>query len=159
MKKTSSHLPKSPAQREYIAEATKVAAHPVRSAILETLRGELPLTSRELVEKLEDRGSPEAIRELPYEELKQKRYNLYHHLELLENLDLIRSERIDGKTKVYRVNRPSHPLATVVILSERQINENLEEFFRFREVLEEIEGERVPTPEKIKRVEITFHYE
>ena len=111
------------------------------------------------MEKLEDRDSPETIRELPYEELKQKRYNLYHHLELLENLDLIRSERIDGKTKVYRVNRPSHPLATVVILSERQINENLEVFFRFREVLEEIEGERVPTPEKIKRVEITFHYE
>ena len=141
MKKRSSRNEPDDSSREYIAEVSKAAMHPVRSRILEVLQEESPLTTTQLEELL-----------------KERRYNLYHHLKLLEDLHLIRSERIDGKTRQYHLNAPAHPVAAVVIMSEKKIVDYEKEFTRLIKVLEKIEGQEIPHTEKINRVEVTLHY-
>ena len=71
LKKGKARGIKQKPMRSYIKTATKAATHPVRSSILKSLKD----SAKSTVELEEITG--------------EARYNLYHHLNLLEDVDLV----------------------------------------------------------------------
>ena len=74
--------------KQYLSKALTVASHPVRREILKQLRKGESLSSTEFTEILNI-----------------VRYNLYHHLEILEKYNLIEKdeERSIGKKIYYKI--------------------------------------------------------
>ena len=81
--------------RTYLKSAVKAASHPVRSKILKTLKAGSMSTP-----ELED-----AIGE--------NRYNLYHHLDVLVNSNLVYEIDHGKKSKYYKLNTPKKPNAAL----------------------------------------------
>jgi DNA-binding transcriptional ArsR family regulator len=129
---------KSP--RSYIHSATKAAIHPVRSKILKSLK--------------EGDKSTTELEKLTHE----SRYNLYHHLNALENVGLVNWSMLDNKTKLFHLNKPEAPEAAVIILNEQDIREKANAFAKVLDALNELEGEKIPNPGQITSAEICLYY-
>ncbi len=126
--------------RSYISQATKAAAHPVRTQILKALRqGERSTVDLEGLTG-------------------ESRYNLYHHLNALEQVGLVGWKMRDNKTKLYFLRTPKKPEVAVLIFSEADIREKRRIFERMLDVLSEFEGEPIPYSDKISSVEICLNY-
>ena len=74
-------------KRSYINPVTKAVTHPVRSIIIEALKE----GDKSTVELEKITG--------------ENRYNLYHHLNALEQVKLIGWKMLDNKTKLYHLNK------------------------------------------------------
>jgi len=105
LKKGKARGIKQKPMRSYIKTATKAATHPVRSSILKSLKD----SAKSTVELEEITG--------------EARYNLYHHLNLLEDVDLVKWKLKDNKTKIYSLKKPKRPQAAVLIFDEDDIKE------------------------------------
>ena len=79
--------------RQYLTDALKISAHPVRRNIIKELRKGGSLSASELSLLLEQNY-----------ELKIDRYNLYHHIEILSNSGLIvlDKKRSKGQINYYK---------------------------------------------------------
>ena len=144
-KKTTSKDPKSnkagpKLMRSYIQSATKAATHPVRSSILKSLK-----------------DSPKSTVEL--EEITgEARYNLYHHLNFLEDVDLIKWNFKDSKTKVFSLKKPKRPQAAVLIFDNDDIKKRQKAFNRLIDALAAMEGQKIPHKDKIVKAEICLYF-
>lgn len=128
-------------ERSYIRSATKAATHPIRAQILKGLK-EREMSTPDL----------EAL-------TGEARYNLYHHLNALEQVGLVGWTMRDNKTKLYHAEAPQNPEAAVIIISEEDIRIKRELFAALLDVLSAIEDKPVPHPEKIRNAEICLYYE
>ena len=127
--------------RSYIQTATKAATHPVRSSILKSLK-ESP---KETVELEEVTG--------------EARYNLYHHLNFLENTGLISWEMKDNKTKIYSLANPKRPEVAVLVFDEDEIKGRPKEFEAMIDSMSVMEGNKIPHSKKITKAEICLYFE
>ena len=131
---------KNKAKRSYIRPATKAAAHPVRAQILKALKE----SDKSTVELESITG--------------EARYNLYHHLNALEQRNFISWEMKDNKTKLYCIKNRENPEEAVIILDENDIRDNREKFKLLINTLSEIQGEEITSYEKITNAEICLYY-
>jgi len=133
--------PRYKVMRSYIASATKAAIHPVRAQLLKALKG----------------GEKSTV---DLEQLTgEARYNLYHHLNALEEVGLVGWTMRDNKTKLYSLKTPEAPRAAVVVLDHKDIEQNRRRFDRVMDLLSDIEGEKIPNRENVVRAEICLYYE
>ncbi len=80
--------------------------HPVRAQILKALKA----SDKSTVELESITG--------------EARYNLYHHLNALEQADFVGWTMRDNKTKLYHLKNPENPEATVIVFDENDIKSN-----------------------------------
>lgn len=130
----------STSSRAYIGEAIKAATHPVRGQILKCLR-EGPQTTTAL-ETFTGRN----------------RYDIYHHLNVLESVGLVAHRIVGGKAKEFRLLEARRPGAAVSLLGEEEIRQKPEAFQRLLDALEELEGREIPNKAKIAKAEIILSY-
>jgi DNA-binding transcriptional ArsR family regulator len=128
-------------ERSYINTATKAATHPVRSMILKSLR-DSPKSTIEL-----ERITGEA------------RYNLYHHLNLLEQVGFVHWELGDSKTKIYSLQKPRRPEVAVIIMDESDVEEKPKEFKAFLDLMGQMEGRDIPHRNRIIKAEVCLYYD
>ena len=88
----------------------------------------------------------------------ENRYNLYHHLEVLIRSNLICEDVSSGKMKRYRMNVPKKPEVGVLLFNQDDIKNNLSSWYKILDILEKIEGEKIPIKNKIKEIEIHLKY-
>ena len=126
--------------RTYLKSAVKAASHPVRSKILKTLKaGSMSTPDLE-----------EAVGE--------NRYNLYHHLDVLIESDLIHEIRSGKKSKYYQLNTPKKPNVAVFIFTEEDFIKDISTCNKMLDGLEKIEGGKIPIRGKITQAEIHLSY-
>jgi len=133
-------IPKKPkgSPRSYTADAIKAASHPTRQAILKRLqKGDCST-----VELEEITG--------------ENRYNLYHHLSVLEQVGLVGS-RLLGKVKEFFLKKPRKP-ETAFIQLERNDPEEREQLERLLEVVEELLPDEVPHLKKATRARLMLSF-
>jgi DNA-binding transcriptional ArsR family regulator len=126
--------------RTYLKSAVKAASHPVRSKILKTLKaGSMSTPDLE-----------EAVGE--------NRYNLYHHLDVLIESDLIHEIDSGKKSKYYQLNTPKKPNVAVFIFTEEDFIKDFSTWNKMLDGLEKIEGGKIPIRGKIIQAEIHLSY-
>jgi Fe2+ or Zn2+ uptake regulation protein len=131
---------KSKSSRSYIRLATKAATHPVRAQILKALKsGDKSTVDLESITG-------------------EARYNLYHHLNALEEAGFVGWKMRDNKTKLYHSKSPSRPDAKVLVFDKKDITEKKERFKALLNVLADIEGEDIQDVDKITDAEICLYY-
>ena len=81
----------SDSKRTLVSSAVKATSHPTREVILRELK-EGPRSTLELEEVTGE-----------------SRYNLYHHLGVLEDAQLVTSSVSSGRTKVFELLKPKRP--------------------------------------------------
>ena len=124
--------------RTYLESAVKAASHPVRRDILKQLKKK-PLSSVDLEEITGE-----------------SRYNLYHHISVLEKSNLIIEEKSVGKKKYYNINTPKQPDSAVFHFEESDIKKSRSKINKMIELVESIEGEKLPFIDKISKIDIHF---
>ncbi len=147
-KKSDVNKPGSPIQRgtgpkisrSYIRPETKAATHPVRAQILKALKE----GDKSTVDLEQTTG--------------ETRYNLYHHLNALEQVGLIGWTMRDFKTKLYHSKTPNTPGVAVIILTEEEVRAKKEKFKSFIDALGALEGKDVPDADKVTSAEICLYY-
>jgi DNA-binding transcriptional ArsR family regulator len=126
--------------RTYLKSAVKAASHPVRSKILKKLKaGSMSTPDLE-----------EAVGE--------NRYNLYHHLDVLIESDLIHKIRSGKKSKYYQLNTPKKPNVAVFIFTKEDFIKDFTTWNKMLDGLEKIEGGKIPIRGKITQAEIHLSY-
>ena len=120
-------------RRKRVPKEISSVSHPTRQAILKELK-KSGKTTLEL----------ERI-------LKESRYNLYHHLEVLKKQGII-EEKKEGKVKVYRIRKGVSP----IVLEIAKLQEEKKEKFMklLNEMLKLWEEEEIKEIEKISEVMI-----
>jgi len=137
MKKRSGGSKSSDSRRTLLSSAVSAATHPTRGLILRRLK-EGPCSTLQL----ED-------------ETGESRYNLYHHLAVLEDAQLITAELDeDRRTKRYRLFRPSKPELSLLILEE----DDAKEAETLKGLLEYLDPENIPHADEICRAKMIFYY-
>lgn len=131
---------KSKSSRSYIRPATKAATHPVRAHILKALK-----TGDKSTVELESITG-------------EARYNLYHHLNALEEAGFVGWKMRDNKTKLFHAKSPAKPKATVLVFDKNDITDKKERFKALLDVLSDIEGEDIQDVDKITDAEICLYY-
>jgi DNA-binding transcriptional ArsR family regulator len=94
-------------RRKRVPKKISSVSHPTRKAIVDELK-EKNQTTLDLEQSLNE-----------------SRYNLYHHLEVLENQGIIEQQR-DGKVKVYNLRKG----ATPIILEVETLPKDKHEIFK-----------------------------
>jgi DNA-binding transcriptional ArsR family regulator len=131
---------KSKSSRSYIRPETKAATHPVRAQILKALKA----GDKSTVELESITG--------------EARYNLYHHLNALEDAGFVGWKMRDNKTKLYSAKSPAKSDAAVLVFDKDDIERNEKRFKVLMEVLSDIGGEEIQDLDKITDAEICLHY-
>ena len=126
--------------RTYLEGAVKAASHPIRNQILRSLK-EGPMSTIDL----------EGL-------IGENRYNLYHHLQVLVKTNLIHEDDSVGKTKLYKINIQKKPDIAVLLFDQNDINNNLQSWYKILNILESIEGQKIPIKKKIRGIEIHIKY-
>jgi hypothetical protein len=126
--------------RSYIKSVSRAVTHPVRTDILKALKE----GDKSTVELEQVTG--------------ETRYNLYHHLNALEQIGLVGWSMKDNKTKLYHAEKPRAPEVAVIILTNEDIKAKQEKFGKLIASLREIEDEAIPNPENITSAEICLYY-
>ena len=125
--------------RSYASDAVKATAHPTRALILKALRDQ----SRSTAELEELTG--------------ENRYNLYHHLDVLQQVDLIGFRMSEKRTKEFHLKKPRRP-DTGYLELRRADPEDVEKFERIVALLGEMFGDAIPNLDKISRLRILLNY-
>ena len=126
--------------RTYLEGAVKAASHPIRNQILRNLK-KGPLSTIDLEEMVGE-----------------NRYNLYHHLEVLVRSDLICEDETTGKIKKFKIKVQKKPEVGVLLFNHDDIKNNLSSWNKILDILEKIEGEKIPIKAMIKGIEIHLKY-
>ena len=127
----------SDSRRTLLSSAVSATAHPTRELILR----ELKEGARSALE-LEDVTG-------------ESRYNLYHHLGVLEDAQLITASLVDNrKKKRYELSKPSKPEVSLLILDQH----DPEEIETLKGVLEQLDSEDIPHADEICRAKMIFYY-
>ena len=127
----------SDSRRTLLSSAVSATAHPTRELILR----ELKEGARSALE-LEDVTG-------------ESRYNLYHHLGVLEDAQLITASLVDNrKKKRYELSKPSKPEVSLLILDQHAP----EEIETLKGVLEQLDSEDIPHADEICRAKMIFYY-
>ena len=129
----------SSSRRTLVSSAMSATAHPTRELILRELK-EGPLSTLEL----EDVTG-------------ENRYNLYHHLSVLEDVQLVTSSIGDGRTKVFELCNPKRPEVAFMVLDSGDDDEAkvLKKILKL--VHEETPG-GLPHVKDIHRAKMVFYY-
>ena len=126
-------------RRTYLSFAMKATSHPLRELLLRVL-GKKPMTTLEL------------------EEISgESRYNLYHHLSVLEQSGLVSHRPGKGRTKEFFVRKGRKPDVAYFVLD----SENPEEAAILGQVLDVVEKhlpDKIHKREKIRRGKLLFYY-
>jgi len=101
-------------RRKKVPKKISSVSHPTRQAILEELKKK-EQTTLDLEQSLEE-----------------SRYNLYHHLEVLETQGIIEQKKMDGKIKVYNLRKGVAP----IVLEINQLPK--EKYSEFKNLLNKI---------------------
>ena len=138
-KKKAVRKPKN-SGRTLLSSAVRATTHPTRELILRELR-EHPCSTLELENVTGE-----------------NRYNLYHHLSVLEDAQLITATLDDDrKTKRYELFRPSKPELSLLILDEKDEKEarTLKNVLKY---LKHSGSEDIPHLDEIRRAKMIFYY-
>jgi DNA-binding transcriptional ArsR family regulator len=125
--------------RVHTPESIKAAAHPTRQTILRILK-ERDHSTIEL-----ERRSGES------------RYNLYHHLQKLQEVGLIGSRLSDGRAKTYFLadegltGEQFYQLDRTRVQDPRKLDQVLE-------ALSEALGQEIPDPQQVKSLSVFLEY-
>ena len=124
--------------RTYLAHAVKAATHPVRREILKSLK-----------------KGPQSTVELEGE-LKESRYNLYHHLDVLSSAGLVKesSSKRGGKIRHFALKEPKRPELAVLLFDEAELKHDPKGREHLLDALEELEGKPIPHRDKVVSAEI-----
>jgi len=95
-------------RRKRVPKKISSVSHPTRKAIVDELK-EKNQTTLDLEQSLDE-----------------SRYNLYHHLEVLENQGIIEQQR-EGKVKVYKLRKG----ATPIVLEVEALPKDKHETFKY----------------------------
>ncbi len=88
----------------------------------------------------------------------ENRYNLYHHLDVLIESDLIHEIDSGKKSKYYQLNTPKKPNVAVFIFTEEDFIKDFTTWNKMLDGLEKIEGGKIPIRGKITQAEIHLSY-
>jgi hypothetical protein len=124
-------------KRQYIEDAIKAAAHPVRATIIKALH-----ESEKATTDLESLTG-------------ESRHNLYYHLSALEKENIIEWKMRDNK-KIYNI--PTRPILAVVLLPSDKIKEKPKDFDILIDALSALDGQEIPYRDKIVKAEICLNY-
>ena len=129
--------------RIYVESALSAATHPVRRKILKFLKGDSKSTID--IEKSTN----------------ESRYNLYHHLNVLENSGLIKIDKSksEGKLKFYKMNYVKKPAMAAFSFDQSEIEEKSDLCKKLYKTIEEIENYDLPETDKICKVEVYLTYD
>ena len=139
MKKGRGAGGRSGSKRTLVSSAMKATSHPTRELILRELK-EGPRSTLEL----EDVTG-------------EDRYNLYHHLSVLEDAQLVSSAISSGRTKVFELLTPKRPDVAFMVLDSKDD----EEAAVLRKVLKVLQAEtsgEIPQADEIRRAKMVFYY-
>jgi len=129
--------------RSYVNDVVKAASHPTRQRILKALQK----GKRTTVELEEITG--------------ENRYHLYHHLAVLEEANLVRSQLSGtGKTKEFELVKPKpgqKPDAAYVQVN-RQDPEDKKKFDALLKVVRDVTDDQIPDVEKATGIRIMLSY-
>ena len=125
--------------RSYAADAIKATAHPTRALILKALRDQSRSTSE--------------LEELTGE----NRYNLYHHLDVLQQVDLVGFRLTEKRIKEFHLKRPRRPQTAYLDL-QRAEPEDVDKLERIVALLGELFAEAIPNRDKVSRLRIMLNY-
>jgi DNA-binding transcriptional ArsR family regulator len=137
--KSSKIAPRPSSGRSYAADAIKATAHPTRALILKALRDR----SRSTVELETMTG--------------ENRYNLYHHLDVLQQVGLVGFRMGESRMKEFHLRKPRRP-DTAYLQLEREDPEDVAKLERIVAVLGEIFADEIPNRDKITRLRILMSY-
>ena len=139
MTKSTGKEKSSDSRRTLVSSSMSATAHPTRELILRTLK-EGPQSTLDL-EKVTG----------------ENRYNLYHHLSVLEDVPLITSSIGEGRSKVFELCNPKRPEVAFIVLD----NGDKEEAKALKKILKLLDGETaegVPHRRDIRRAKMVFYY-
>jgi len=126
-------------KRTLVSSAMRATSHPTREMILRELK-----------------DGPRSTLELE-EVTGEDRYNLYHHLGVLEDARLVRSTLSSGRTKVFELLSPKRPDVAFMALDGEDEGE-ARALERVLQVLQEETGEEIPRADEIRRAKMVFYY-
>ena len=128
--------------RTYLAHAVKAATHPVRREILKSLK-----------------KGPQSTVDLEGE-LKESRYNLYHHLDVLSSAGLVKESlsKSGGKARHFALKEPKRPELAVLLFDEAELKHDPKGREHLLDALEELEGKPIPHRDKVVSAEIQLRY-
>jgi DNA-binding transcriptional ArsR family regulator len=126
--------------RAYPDETLRAATHPTRQTILKALQ--------------ESERSTTDLEELTGE----NRYNLYHHLAILEQAGLVGHRLKDSRSKEYYLRKPSRRQSAVFQVSREETPSHAgwEALFR---ALAQLTGEEVPRPRRVTSATVVLTYQ
>ena len=130
--------------RTYVESALSTASHPIRRKILKHLKNRSKSTLDLETETNEDR------------------YNLYHHLGVLEKSGLIRIDKnkSEGKLKYYEMNYVENPTVAAFTFDKQEINAQIENYKKLYDILKIIENHpNLPDIKTISKIEVCISYE
>jgi DNA-binding transcriptional ArsR family regulator len=117
----------------------KATSHPTRELILR----ELKEGTRSTVELEEVTG--------------ESRYNLYHHLSVLEDAQLVTSGISEGRAKVFELSNPKRPEVAFIVL-DGQDDEEAKVLKKVVELLRTESPGGLPHSTDIHRAKMMFYY-
>ena len=128
--------------RTYLAHAVKAATHPVRREILKSLK-----------------KGPQSTVDLEGE-LKESRYNLYHHLDVLSSAGLVKesTSKSGGKSRHFALKEPKRPELAVLRFDEAELSSDPKGRERLLNAIEKLEGKAIPHRDKVVSAEIQLRY-
>ena len=131
--------------RIYVDSALSAATHPVRREILKLLKKDSQSTL--------DIGK----------ETNENRYNIYHHLKVLEKSGLIKLDKkktkgSEGKLQYYKMNYVKKPVMAAFSFDEVDIKEKSGSCKKLYKTIEEIEDYDLPDTKRISKIEYTKSY-
>ena len=128
--------------RTYLAHAVKAATHPVRREILKSLK-----------------KGPQSTVDLEGE-LKESRYNLYHHLDVLSSAGLVKESlsKSGGNARHFALKEPKRPELAVLLFDEAELEQDPKGKEQLLDALEELEGKPIPHRDKVVSAEIQLRY-
>tara|TARA_B100000315_G_scaffold144773_1_gene133678 strand:+ start:334 stop:792 length:459 start_codon:yes stop_codon:yes gene_type:complete len=132
--------------RIVVDSALSAAAHPVRRKILKLLKKD-SLSTIDLVQETDE-----------------DRYNIYHHLKVLEESELIKIDKkktkgSEGKLQYYKMNYVKKPVMAAFSLDEVDIKEKPGSCKKLYKVIEELEDYDLPDTKRISKIEIYLTYD
>jgi len=137
--KNSKASKRSSSSRSYAADAIKATSHPTRALILKALRDQ----NRSTMELEELTG--------------ENRYNLYHHLEVLQQVGLVGFRMGENRMKEFHLKKPKRP-DTAYLQLERDDREDVEKLEGVLAALGEMFADEIPNLDKITRIRIILNY-
>jgi len=125
--------------RVHTPESIKAAAHPTRQTLLQIL-------------KERDHSTIELERRTG-----ESRYNLYHHLQKLQEVGLIGSRLSDGRAKTYFLADEGLAGDHFYQLEGSRVKDPAQ-LARVLEALSEALGQTIPDPQKVKSLSVFVEY-